>query len=134
MKSVRFVSKAGTPTTDSDKTTEAAQKALENWTFLWDAGKYQESYSALSPFSKKVFNEKKWFTYWTTVRKPFGKLKSREILNISLIKSLPGAPDRSGAVFKYLSSFENEEDVFETFGLTLEKDGVWRIMSYMTNE
>lgn len=134
VKSVRFISKTGKPTTDLDKSIEAAQKALESWTLLWDAGKYQESYKALSPVSKKAFDEKTWFTYWTTTRKPLGKLKSRNILNISLIKSLPGAPDRPGAVFKYLSSFENQEDVFETFGLILEKDGVWREISYMTNE
>jgi hypothetical protein len=69
-----------------------------------------------------------------TARKPFGKLKSRNILNISLVKSLSGAPEQSGAVFKYLSSFENKEDVFETIGLALDKDGVWRVLVYSTNE
>lgn len=134
VKSIRFVSKTGKPVTDSDKSIEAAQKALEDWALLWDAGKYQESYKELSTFSKKAFDEKTWFTYWTTARKPFGKLKSRKILNISLIKSLPGAPDRPGVVFKYLSSFEKQEDVFEIFGLILEKDGIWRELSYMTNK
>jgi len=134
VKSIRFVSKTGKPTTDSDKAIEAAQKAAEDWMLLWDSGKYAESYNALSTFSKKAFDEKAWFAHWTTERKPFGKLKSRKILNISLIKSLQGLPNHSGAVFKYLSSFENKEDVFETFSLMLEKNGIWRVISYNTNE
>lgn len=134
VKSVRFVSKAGAPATDSDRSIAAAQKVLDGWVFLWDAGKYAETYKDLSTFARKAFDDKMWFAYWTAARKPLGRLKSRKILNISLVKSLEGIPERSGAVFKYLSSFENKEDVFETFSLILEKDGAWRAASYNTNE
>lgn len=134
IKSVKFISKTDKPIFGSDKSIEAAQKALDSWMLLWDAGQYQESYNALSPLSKKVFNDKTWFSHWATTRKPFGKLKSRNILNISLVKSLSGAPEQSGAVFKYLSSFENKEDAFETFGLALDKNGVWRVLVYDVND
>ncbi len=134
VKAVRFVSKTAKSNTDSNKTVESARKALEDWMNLWDAGKYQDSYDNLSTYSKKAFDDKKWFAYWTTARKPFGKLKSRKILQFQLIKSLSGVPDRSGAVFRYLSSFENQADIFETFSLILEKDGTWRVASYNTNE
>jgi hypothetical protein len=134
VKSARFVSKTGKPTTESDKSLAAARKALEDWALLWDAGKYKESYKELSTFSKKAFDEKVWFANWTTARKPLGKLKSRNIINTSLIKSLPGVPDYSGAIFKYQSSFENREVVFETFSLILEKEGIWRVAGYDTNE
>jgi hypothetical protein len=63
VKSVRFISKTGKATTDSDKSIEAAQKAFDSWMLLWDAGKYQESYNALSPLSRKVFNDKTWLAY-----------------------------------------------------------------------
>lgn len=134
VKSIAFVSKTAAPVAEADKATATAQKALEDWTPLWDDGKYAESYKQLSTLSKKSFDEKQWFAYWTTARKPLGKLKSRKILNISLVKSLQGAPDSSGAVFKYQSSFENQPDVFETFSLILEKDGGRRVASYNTNE
>jgi hypothetical protein len=133
VKSVRFVSKTDKPANDSDRAIEAAQKAAEDWMLLWDSGKYAESYRDLSPFSKKAFDEKKWFEYWTTTRKPLGRIKWRKIINISLLKSLPGAPDRSGAIFKYQSSFENQEAIFETFALVLEKEG-WRVFGYYTDE
>lgn len=134
VKSVKFVSKTDKPITDSDKSIEAARKALESWTLLWDSGKYDESYSALSGFPQKAFDKKTWFTYWTTARKPLGKMKSRKLISTSLVKSLEGIPDHSGAVFKYQSSFENQEAVFEMFSLILEKNGSWRVASYNTND
>ena len=134
VKSIRFISKTVKPNSDSDKVIESALKAAEDWMLLWDSGKYQESYNTLSTFSKKTFDDKKWFAYWTTARKPFGKLKLRKIFQIQLVKSLSGIPDRSGAILRYISSFENQEDIFETFSLILEKDGTWRVASYNTNE
>lgn len=134
VKSIKFVSKTAPPTADSDKSIAVAQKTTEDWMLLWDSGEYAESYKELSSYSKKTFDDKKWFAYWTIARKPFGKLKSRKILQIQQIKSLSGIPDRSGAVLRYLSSFENKQDVFETFSLILEKEGVWRLASYNTNE
>ena len=134
VKSIRFVSKTEEPITDSDKSIKAAQKAAEAWMLLWDSGKYAESYKELSAFSKKAINEKAWATYWTTERKPLGKLKWRRIISTSLIKSLEKIPDHSGAFLKYQSYFEDQKDVFETFYVILEKDGSWRVLVYETNE
>ena len=134
VKSARFVSKTGRAVADSDKAIEAARKAVEDWTLLWDAGKSEESYNALSGYSKKAFDKKNFSDYYTTARKPFGKVKSRNLISVSLIKSLEGFPDRSGAILKYQSSFENREAVFETFTAILEKEGIWRAAGYYTNE
>jgi|GEM_PF-677990 len=134
VKSARFVSKTGKAVADSDKAIEAARKAIEDWTLLWDAGKSEESYNALSGYPKKAFDKKNFSDYYTTARKPFGKVKSRNLISVSLIKSLEGFPDRSGAIFKYQSSFENREAVFETFTAILEKEGIWRAAGYYTNE
>ena len=95
---------------------------------------YSESYKALGAFSRKTIDEKAWATFWATERKPLGKVKSRKIINTSLIKSLENLPDHSGAVLKYQSSFVDQKDRFETFYLILEKDGSWRILGYETNE
>jgi len=134
VKSVRFISKADKPTANSDKAIEAARKAAENWMSLWDSGKYKESYAELTSFTKEVFDEKTWSAERTTARKSFGKLKSRKIIQIQLIKSLPYIPDSSGAIFWYLSSYENQEKVFESFSVILEKNGAWRVANYNTFE
>jgi len=130
VKSVRFISKADKPTANSDKSIEAARKAAENWMSLWDSGKYKESYAELSSSTKEVFDEKTWSAARTTARKSFGKLKSRKIIQIQLIKSLPYIPDSSGAIFWYLSSYENQERVFESFSVVFGKDGTWKVANY----
>ena len=134
VKSIRFVSKTGEPTTDSDKSIKAAQKLAEAWMLLWDSGNHTESYKALGEFAKRTIDEKAWATFWATERKPLGKVKWRKIISTSLIKSLENLPDHSGAVLRYQSSFEDQKDVFETLYLILEKDGSWRILIYETNE
>lgn len=134
VKSIRFVSKTGKATTETDKTIEAARKSAEDWMVLWDSGKYKESYGKLSTDTRKVFDEKTWLDYGIKERKPFGKLKSRKLLRIQLLKSIPDIPELSGAAFSYQSSFENKEKIFETFTVTLEKDGNWKVAYYNTNE
>jgi hypothetical protein len=136
VKSIRFIPKENAkPVTESDKTIELARQTAEKWMVLWwDAGKPAESYNELSTASKSFFDAKYWSEHWAKMRKPLGKLKSRKLLNLSLIKSSPGAPGQPGAVFKYLSSFENRENVFEEFYLLLEKDGTWRMGVYETNQ
>jgi hypothetical protein len=130
VKSVKFTSKNGELTTD--KSIETARTAAENWMLLWDSGKYKESYAELSSSTKKVFDEKTWSADRVTAHKSFGKLKSRKIIQIQLIKSLPYIPDSSGAIFWYLSSYENQEKVFESFSVILGKDGTWRVANYNT--
>jgi hypothetical protein len=115
-----------------DTPVKAAQKAAETWMPLWDAGKHDESYEELAEDTKKSFTKRQWFVYWSAVRKPLGKLKSRKLVEAEYIKSLRGLPDQEGAVLRYESSFENKESLVETFGMMREKDGVWRVANYIT--
>jgi hypothetical protein len=117
-----------------DMPEKAAQKAAEAWMPLWDAGKYDESYQELAEHTRKNIPKRQWFVYWSAVRKPLGKLKSRKLIEAKYIKSLPGVPDQEGAMLQYESSFENKESVVETFGMMREKDGTWRVANYLTKE
>lgn len=130
VKAVRFISKNAKPATDTDKAIEAARKMAENWMPLLDSGKYKESYAELSPSTKEVFDEKNWSAERTTARKSFGKLKSRKAIQIQFIKSVPYMEAQSGAIFWYLSSYENQERIIESFSVILEKDGTWRVANY----
>ena len=110
-----------------------AQKAVESWVSLWDTGKYDQSYELLAQLTRDKIDKRKWFVYWSAVRKPLGALKSRKLKEVTLIKSLPGAPDQEGATLRYESSFESRNSVLETFGMVKEKDGTWRVANYLTN-
>lgn len=113
---------------------KAAQKAAEAWVPLWDAGKYDESYQELAEHTRKSIPKRQWFVYWSAVRQPLGKLKSRKLIEAKYIKSLPGVPDQEGAILQYESSFENKKSLVETFGMMREKDGTWRVANYLTKE
>jgi hypothetical protein len=117
---------------NEDTPEQAAQKAAEAWTPLWDLGKYDESYDALAEHTRQSIPRRQWFVYWVAVRKPLGKLKSRKLVYAEYIESLPGVPDQSGAVLEYESSFENNNSIKETFGMMREKDGTWRVGNYIT--
>ena len=117
-----------------DAPEKAAQKAAESWMPLWDSGKYDESYDQLAEHTKQKVPKRQWFVYWTAVRKPLGKLKSRKLVKAEYIESLPGVPDQNGATLRYESSFENQASVIETFGMMREKDGTWRVANYITNQ
>ena len=117
-----------------DCSEKLTQKAVESWMSLWDAGKYDQSYELLAQNTRDKIDRRKWFVYWTAIRKPLGALKSRKLKEITLIKSLPGVPDQEGATLQYESSFENKASVLETFGMIKEKDGTWRVANYLTSE
>lgn len=119
---------------EKEKPEKTAQKVAEAWMPIWDAGKYDESYEELSESVKKKIDKKMWFIYWSAIRKPLGKLKSRSLVKAEFIKSLPGLPDQEGVVLEYKSSFETKEEVVETFGLIHEKDDSWRVGYYLTNQ
>ncbi len=110
------------------------QKAVESWVSLWDTGKYDQSYELLAQYTQDKMGKRQWFVYWTAVRKPLGAVKSRKLKEITLIKSLPGAPEQEGATLRYESSFEYKSTVFETFGMIKEKGGIWRMANYLTSE
>jgi hypothetical protein len=117
-----------------DKPETRAQKAVEYWVKLWDAGKYKESYEELARDTKARYTPRNWYVYWYGVRRPLGEVKSRKLIRAEYKKSLPDKADQEAVVLMYESSFENHESVRETFVLFLEKDGAWRVWIYLTNQ
>jgi hypothetical protein len=101
---------------------------------LWDAGKYKESYQELAQDARARYTPRDWYVYWYAVRRPLGELKSRKQILAEYKRSLPDKADQQAVLLMYESSFENNEPVRETFVLFLEKDGVWRVWTYVTNQ
>ena len=59
---------------------KAAQKAVESWLALQDAGKYAETYEESAEYVKKLMDQQKWESAMQTHRKPLGvaRLSSRQ--------------------------------------------------------
>jgi hypothetical protein len=128
MNSIKFVPK--TQKSSSDKDLEPIRKIAENWLNVWGQRKCIESYRSLTSISREAVKEDQWLDYCAAAHQGLGKLRSRELIAITTIGSLPGKPDRAGAAFRYQSEFENRSGV-EFISFTQEKDGAWTVSNYV---
>jgi len=100
------------------------------WLYLIDGGSYSESWKQASGYFRGAVAERSWVSSLEGVRKPLGKLVSREIEKIEEVNRLSGAPDGSYAVMNFKTDFEQKKSSTETVTFMLEKDGIWRAAGY----
>lgn len=64
------------------------------------------------------------------VRKPLGKLISRNV-QMKIYKTvMPGAPDGEYVIIQFKTSFENKKTAIETITPMMDKNGKWRVSGY----
>ena len=114
----------------SEETEEEAVEKAKTWLALIDEGKYSESWETAAHYFKNALTKEKWEHMLTAVRKPLGKLVSRELISKTYTKSLPGAPDGEYVVIQFKTSFENKKSGIETVTPMLDIDGKWRVSGY----
>ena len=113
-----------------DEAEKQAVAAAESWLALVDDGKYGESWDAAADYLKNAVTKDAFVKSLTAVRKPLGKLKSREVKSTDYRTSLPGAPDGEYVVIQLKTSFENKKSAVETVTPMLDKDKKWRVSGY----
>jgi hypothetical protein len=115
----------------AETTREAsAQEAAEKWLALVDAGKYVESWAAMSTPFKKEVSRRKWKSTIEEIRGPLGKWDARKLKSAEYTKELPGAPDGEYMVAKFETAFANKPAAVEAVTLVLGQDLIWRVSSY----
>ncbi|MGK7873741.1 MAG: DUF4019 domain-containing protein [Xenococcaceae cyanobacterium] len=108
----------------------AAVEAAQAWLALVDAEKYSESWETAAEYFKNVVTVQQWEQALTAIRKPLGKVQSRELKSKQFMTELPGAPDGEYVVIQYETSFENKKSAIETITPMLDKDSKWRVAGY----
>jgi hypothetical protein len=108
----------------------AAVTAAEAWLLLVDGGQYAESWQEAAQFFKGAVQKEQWVQAMESIRKPFGKNLSRELMSTQYQTALPGAPDGEYVVIQFQASFENKKAAVETITPMLDKDGHWRVSGY----
>ena len=116
-------------TADSEKEKAAISGALK-WLTTVDEEKYADSWNEAAQYFKNAVKKEQWEQSLRAVRKPLGKLVSREPKSTIYKTSLPGAPDGQYVVIQFQSSFENKKLAIETVTPMLDKDGNWRVSGY----
>jgi hypothetical protein len=113
-----------------EQATAAAIEAAKGWLKLVDDGQYSQSWSQAAWYFRNNVSEEQWGKAIEPVRKPFGKMLSRKVINSTYTTSLPGAPDGQYVVIQFETSFENKQNSVETVTPVQEPDGLWRVSGY----
>ena len=114
---------------DSEKE-NAAALAAEKWLSMVDEGKYSDSWDEAVVYFKNAIKQEQLNQSLQAVRKPLGKLVSRQMKSATYETSLPGAPDGEYVVILFDTSFENKKAAIETVTPMMDKDGKWRVSGY----
>jgi len=109
---------------------KAAVLAAEKWLAIIDKGQYDESWKQAAGFFKSAVKQDQWVQSLQAVRKPLGKLISRQVKSRKYTTSLPGAPDGEYVVIEFETSFKNKKSAVETVTPMMERDGSWRVSGY----
>ncbi len=115
---------------EHDTERSAAITAAEEWLSLVDNGKYIDSWNQSAALFQNAIKAKKWKRTLLAIRKPIGKIVTREMISATPTNELPGAPDGDYVVIKYKSRFKLKKSAVETITPMLEKNGVWRVAGY----
>ena len=104
--------------------------AAKAWLSLIDSGNYADSWKEASTYFQGAVSEQSLIASLEAVRKPLGKLVSRNMVKTQEANSLPGAPDGRYVVMSFRAAFEQKKSAIETVTFMLDKDQKWRAAGY----
>jgi hypothetical protein len=108
----------------------AAIESAMSWLKLVDDGQYSQSWSQAAGYFQKNVSQEQWAKMVEPVRKPLGKVLSREVMTSTYMTELPGAPDGQYVVIQFKASFENKSSAIETVTPVMDSDGKWHVSGY----
>lgn len=117
----------------AEKHDDAEKKAIESaeaWLKLIDQAEYGKAWDASAEYLRNAVSKEDFAKSLAAVRKPLGKLKSRELKSKQYATSLPGAPDGEYVVIQFKTVFENKKATIKTITPMLDKDKKWRSSGY----
>jgi Protein of unknown function (DUF4019) len=121
---------SSTDTTNHSQQIALAKQAAISWLALVDQGSYSDSWTEAAALFKQALADSQWVAQLTGVRKPLGKVLSRELAGSSYTTLLPMAPKGEYVVLHFNTSFESAKNMFETVTPMVDPDGAWRVAGY----
>jgi len=120
-----------TKMTGEESIEQEALTALQAWLPLMDAGRYAESADAAAESFRTAVTKAEWVAKSEKIRRPLGSMISRTFANMQQTKVFPGMPDGAYWLVELDSSFSGLKSAAETVVFAREKDGQWRVISYL---
>ena len=109
---------------------KAATESAKAWLDLIDTEQYAQGWQEAALYVRNLVAKDDWQKSLQAVRKPLGKLVSRELKSTLYTTSAPGAPDGEYVIIQYNTSFENKKSAVETVTPMLDNDNKWRVSGY----
>lgn len=113
----------------ADEKTEEAVTVARQWLALVDAKEYKKSWEEAAPYFQEHVALPLWEQQIAAVRKPLGKVTSRELMRAQYATALPGAPEGEYVVIQFKTNFADKPDSIETV-TPMMADGSWRVSGY----
>jgi hypothetical protein len=110
---------------------KAAVASAKKWLGLVDKGEYAKSWKQAASYFRKGMPEQKWAQIARTFRAPLGKMMARKLADAAYRTSMPGGPEGQYVLIHFHTSFEKKKAAFETVITVLDKDGKWKVASYL---
>lgn len=114
---------SGREVSEADKA--KLRKVTEDWLGLIDAGKFAESWEALSAKLKAKYARENWGTTLRPLLNKVGRVKTRRLKGVEYSDPAAGT-----VAVDFESSFTKVSNAGETVILEMEADGEWRVASY----
>ena len=109
---------------------KAATDAASQWLALIDSGQYGESWFQASSDFRGAASKEQWIHALDTVRKPLGKLVSRQLKSATYATKLPNVQAGEYVVIENRANYENASGMAETLIMMREKNGSWKANGY----
>jgi hypothetical protein len=113
-----------------DPQVESAKSAALTWLALADQGNATLTWQSAAPVFQQALSRDRWQIALTATRAPLGQVKSRELVQATPTKSLPGAPDGDYVVIQYRTVFEFKAEATETITPLRDAAGRWHVAGY----
>ena len=123
-----FAAVFAAPARAADKPEDLAQSAAESWLKLTDAGDGGAAWEQGSKVLKAAYTKEAWTRLGDLALASLGKVVSRKLTSR---QEPEGAPDGKYMTIQYETAFQKKSSAVETVTLTLDVDGVWRVMGYV---
>jgi hypothetical protein len=118
------------PAAEQETKAKVAVDSARAWLKIVDAADYGKSWEQTAGLFKAMVSKEQLTQSLGMVRKPLGKMISREVMSQQHTKMLPGMPPGEYVIVQFKTSFENKADAVETVTPMLDKDDAWRVSGY----
>jgi hypothetical protein len=118
------------PAAEQETKPNAAVNSARAWLKIVDMGDYSKSWEQTAGLFKAMVSKEQLAQSLGMVRRPLGKVISRQVMSQKHTKTLPGLPPGQYVIIQFNTTFENKADAIETVTPMLDKDGLWRVSGY----